>query len=388
MRYKLLTGFLLASLFVLAPLRSSIAVYGVNADGKDRSIRVCVVNNKDSFELEIKGGYAIEPLHTHDVLERSRSPLKNAIVTPTNSGIKIGDKEYLVYAISIIPNAGVNVDVNKRRFRGTVDIIRTKNMKILVVNHVDIEEYLYGVLYHENPHYWPMETLMAQAIVARTFALYRKSEMKGSDYDLTSDTFSQMYGGKTGERWRTKWAVDLTKGKVLTYKGEILPSYYHAICGGHTEDASKLWKVNSPALKGVSCPYCTRAPYYNWKAMYSYKQIEERLNKYGIKCNKITYIVEGPKDASGRLETVRIKDAGGVKNIPTDKFRLALGSMDIKSAFFTIKITPKGIIFSGHGWGHGVGMCQWGAFGMARRGYDHRKILEFYYPGSEIKTLW
>ena len=260
-------------------------------------------------------------------------------------------------------------------------------MKLLVINHVDVEDYLYGVLFYETPHYWPMETLMSQAITARTYALNRKNQMKNADFDLTSDTYSQVYGGKSGERWRTKWAVDLTKGKVLTYNGSIFPTYYHSTCGGHTEDANKVWGENIKPLKGVKCSYCSRAQGFNWKAMFSYKQIEECLNNYGIKCKDVSYIVKGQRDKSGRLETVRIKDEGGVKDIPSNKFRLALGGTRIRSTSFDIEITPKGIIFRGKGWGHGVGMCQWGAFGMAQKGYDHKQILSYYYPDSKIEKL-
>lgn len=350
-------------------------------------VRVCVAKDKDTVDVRIKGRYTIETLYTGEVLERSKRSLSTTKVIPTNSGIKIGRKDFPVFGIRIVPVIKGEIYINKRRFRGIVDIVRTEGIKLLVINHVDIEDYLYGVLYYEMPHYWPTEALMAQAIAARTFALYRREEMKDKDYDLTNDSFSQVYGGKAGERWTSKRAVNLTKGKVLKYKGKILPAYYHSSCGGYTENASQLWNIKSPVLEGRRCPYCKNARHSKWKAMFSYKQMEERLRKYGIKCKDITYIVEGPRDKSGRLETVRIKDSGGVKNIPADKFRLSLGGTLIRSTNFTIEITRKGIIFRGKGWGHGVGMCQWGAYGMARKRHKHKKILGFYYPGAKIQRL-
>ncbi len=374
-------------LIVVICLINQATTFNAHAKQKANMLRVCVAKNKPYITLQIKGRYTIETLHAKEILEFSRKSLKAKKVVPTHSGIKIGEVEFPVYAVRIIPTRGANIYIDKRRFRGIVDIIRTKKMKLLLINHVDVEDYLYGVLYYETPHYWPMETLMAQAIAARTYALYRKEEMKNGDYDLTSDTYSQVYGGKAGERWRTKRAVNLTMGKVLTYKGEIFPTYYHSICGGHTENAYMIWKTNLTPLEGRKCSYCKYARGYHWKAMFSYKQMEERLNKYGIKTKNITYIVEGKRDRSGRLQAVRIKDANGVKNIPSNSFRLALGSTMVKSANFTIKITPKGIIFRGKGWGHGVGMCQWGAFGMARHGFDHKQILQYYYPGAKIAKL-
>jgi len=358
-----------------------------SAKSKNPFVRVCVVKNADSITLEIKDNYSIKTLHTNELLTKADNSLRTVKVVPTNSGLKIGEQEFKVFGIRIIPTVGGKILLDERRFRGIVDILRTKEMKLLVVNYVNLEDYLYGVLYYETPHYWPMETLMAQAIVARTFAVYRIEEMVKADYDLTNDAFSQVYGGKEGERWRTKWAVDLTKGKVLKYKGEILPAYYHSTCGGHTEKAAELWNVDLEPLKGRKCKYCRRAPYYKWKAMFSYRQMEERLNKYGIACKKISYIIEGPRDRSGRLRTVRIRDKSGVKDIPANTFRLALGGLMIKSTKFNIRITRKGVIFRGYGWGHGVGMCQWGAYGMAKKGYDCKQILRYYYPGAKIEPI-
>jgi len=378
---------LFINIVVIAFFASGMSWAGNSEKKNLNMIRVCVAKDKESIYLKVKGPYTIETLHTREVIEQSKRSLSSRKVVPTNNGMKIGKKEFAVYGIRIIPTLGANIYIDKRRFRGIIDIIRTKKMKILVINHIDVEDYLYGVLYYETPHYWPMETLMAQAIAARTFALYRKKERQKADYDLTNDVFSQVYGGKRGERWRTKRAVNLTKGEVLTYNGKIFPTYYHSICGGHTEDASLVWKTNLPPLKGRKCSYCKRTRRFNWKAMFSYKQIEKKLNAYGIKCSDVSYILEGKRDKSGRLKDVRIKDSKGVKDIPANDFRLALGSTKIRSTNFTIKITPKGVIFKGKGWGHGVGMCQWGAFGMAQNGYDHDEILRFYYPKAKIKKI-
>jgi len=354
---------------------------------KDSMVRVCVARQRDEIYLSVKGRHTIETLHTGEIMEASIWSMRKCRVSPTNSGIQVSKKNYPVFGIRIVPMMGANIYVNKRRFRGILDIIRTEEMKLTVINHVDVEDYLYGVLYYEMPHYWPTEALKAQAIAARTFAMYRKEERKTADYDVTSDAYSQVYGGKSGENWRSVRAVKLTKGKVLKYKGKIVPAYYHSVCGGHTEDANALWNVDSPCLKGKSCRFCRGAPYYKWKAMYSYKQIEEKLNNYGIKCKDVSYIASGPRDKSGRVKMIKIRDTDGVREIPANEFRLALGGLMLKSTKFALKITRKGIIFRGRGWGHGVGMCQWGAFGMAKRGSSHRRILEFYYPGAKIEEL-
>jgi stage II sporulation protein D len=351
-----------------------------------RNIRVSVAGGKEKLLLSVKGRYSIEAINSRLILDEGRS-IKTEDVVPTNSGLKIGGKEFRLYGVRIIPAKDAAIYINDMRFRGIVDIIRSKELNLLVVNHLDVEKYLYGVLYHESPHYWPLEALKAQAVVARTFALYRVQTMRERDFDVTSDIFSQVYGGKESERRRTMAAVDATKGMVLTYNGAILPAYYHSTCAGHTEDAKSIFDIDLPPLKGTPCPYCRDSRNMYWKEKFSYKQIEERLNKYGIKAKDLSFIIEGKRDKSGRLETVRIRDREGIKEINGFKFRLALGPNIIKSTNFTINISPEGILFDGRGWGHGVGMCQWGAYGMAARGFGYEEILRFYYPGAEISRV-
>jgi len=350
------------------------------------NVRVSVARDKKKILLRVKGPYRIEALNSDLVLDKARS-LKNEYVLPTTSGLKIGEKEFKVYGIRIIPEKDATIFIDKNRLRGIVDIIRTEKKALLVVNHLDVEKYLYGVLYHEMPHYWPMEALKAQAVAARTFALYRKKIMVDKDYDVTSDIYSQVYGGHSSERRQTRKAVDQTKGKALTYEGEILPSYYHSICAGRTENANEVFGIDLPPLKGVLCPYCRGAKGMRWKASFSLKDIEKRLNAYGIKVKGLTSITAGKREASGRLKTLKIKDKNGSREIKGYKFRLALGPNKIRSTDFTIKTTRRGVYFKGEGWGHGVGMCQWGVFGMAKKRYNYQKILRYYYPGAKIETV-
>lgn len=349
------------------------------------NIRVCVASGKDRVLVQVKGHYKIEAINSDLVLRKGRY-LKKRYIKPTISGLMLGDTEFKIYGIRIVPKKDATIFIDKMRFRGIVDIMRTKKLELTVINHLDIEKYLYGVLQHEVPYYWPMEAVKAQAIAARTFALYRRETMRERDYDVTSDIYSQVYGGRARERWRSRRAVDLTKGKFLVYERKVLPAYYHSMCGGHTENAKIVFDIDLLPLKGRPCPYCKGAAGMYWKAAFSYKDIEKRLKKYGINLKGINFIVEGKRDASGRLKSIKIRHSKGVKEIKGYKFRLALGPNVIRSTNFTIRITPKGVMFRGKGWGHGVGMCQWGAFGMAKRRFNYKAILKFYYPGAEIKN--
>ena len=373
--------FFLSALVILISLFFS--EYGRSQD-KQSVIRVCVEKDKDEISLKVKSPYRIVALNSGLELDKGRL-IGETYVTPLNSGIKLGDKEFKVYGLRIIPRNDSSIYVGEKRFRGVIDIIRTREMKLLVVNHLGLEQYLYGVLNHEVPYYWPMEVLKAQAVAARTFAQHRIKISGDKDFDVTNDIYSQVYGGKSNESRNATRAVSATKGMVLTYNAELLPAYYHAICAGHTENAKYVFEIDPEPLRGRRDPYCGGAKGMHWKAIFSYKQMEERLNAYGIKVDGMNHIAGGNRDRSGRLETVKIRDKAGPQDIKSFKFRLALDPNMLRSTNFNIKITRKGVLFTGKGWGHGVGMCQWGAFGMAKKFFRYGQILEFYYPGAKIE---
>lgn len=350
-------------------------------------IRVAVAQEKDSLQLTIRSAYQIRALNTDELLIEGKSLWRKKVL-PMPAGIKIGEKYLKIYGISIQPQRDAAIYINNRRFRGNIDIIRTEKIQLLVVNHLDIEDYLYGVLYHEVSPYWPKEALKAQAIAARTFALYQSRFNKGDDYELTSTVYSQLYGGRTSERYRTNRIVNQTEGEVLVYKGELFPAYYHADCGGHTEDAREIWGIDIPPLRGVVCPYCKKSPHFLWKQRIPLSDIEAKLSKQGKIVGKISSITPLARNKSNRIAKLRISGSKGVVSLSGYRFRLYIGPNLIRSTNFTVTITPEGeALFSGFGWGHGVGFCQWGAYFMAKQGYRHEEILKYYYPGAEIVQM-
>lgn len=339
-------------------------------------VRVRVVGETEEVTVRIKGLYKIVDFEKSNVLSEGKD-LHELPVSP----------EYIRReGIKILPESGARVYINNRQFRGIIDIIKDKDNKLFVVNHVDLEEYLYGVLYHEVNHNWPVEVLKAQAISARTYALYQKLICKNKYYDLTADTYSQVYGGRTSERWRTTRAVNLTQGLILTYEGKIFPAYFHATCGGSTTDASTLWNIDIPVLRGRQCNFCNISPHYRWEKELTMGYIESRLKEAGYDIVIISIeIIE--RDNSGRILEIVLKAKDKDIRLSGNKFRLMVGPNLIKSSNFEIETRGKYIIFKGKGWGHGVGMCQWGAFNMAMQGWDAEGILEYYYPGAEIVRL-
>jgi len=356
--------------------------------GKENNpvIRVLVLNNRNSISLAAKGTYRVYSIPSEKLL--TGGYIIHTKVTASEEGIIFGSRELKFSKIRVTVPEGSLIYLDGRSFRGAVDIIKKDNMKLAAINRITLEEYLYGVLYNEVSHRWPMEAIKAQGITARTFALYQARQNKLQDYDLTNDIYSQVYSGATSEKWATTRAVKLTLGKVLTYKGDIFPTYYHATCGGKTEDASNLWNIDIAPLKGSECGLCKESPHYKWIKNIPLSDIEKKLGENGYKIGKIRSFTVLARNKSGRVDKIEIKDDSDVSCMITGKdFRRMMGPNDLRSTNFEPSISNDKLILSGIGWGHGAGMCQWGAKGYAGHGKSAEEILKIYYPGAEVTTI-
>ena len=349
-----------------------------------RYVRVAIIQDASSLSLKIKGFFKIRNLEDNKVIYGAKSLNTTAAVYKDGiilAGIKGSSNNLLIESDD--PEA---VLINGRLFRGNIQFIK-RNSKILVVNRIGLQDYIKGILYQEASHYWPMEALKAQAIVCRSYALYQMQENKQKDFDVTSDIYSQVYGGQESERFRTNKAVDETDGKVLFYQGKVIPAYFHATCGGHTEDASLLWNIDLAPLKGVVCPYCRESPHYSWHYDLPIKEIAKKLSGAGFKITNIKDISIEGKDKSGRITNLIITGEEGDIKISAKDFRGTIGPNIIRSANFSVSIAGSDMVFEGFGWGHGVGLCQWGAYFMAKDGKNADQILKYYYPGINVKTF-
>jgi stage II sporulation protein D len=349
-------------------------------------VRVLIADGADSVALYIKGRYTITSPASGAVL--LSGPQIETRISSAKDGIAMRGRTLDTRAVRISAPADSKIFIDKRPFRGELDVVRKADGKLMVVNVISVEDYLYGVLYNEVSHRWPMEALKAQAIASRTFALYQAKQARLQPYDLRSDVYSQVYSGSDFERRSTRMAVDVTRGKVLVYKGELLPAYYHAACSGGTEDASALWNIDIPPLKGVECDFCRDSKYYRWINNMPLRTVGKRLADAGYKIGSIISIRTLSKNGSGRVERLSITDTEGRSIAVSGKdFRQIIGPNEIRSAKFDVSVVPGQLVIEGRGWGHGVGMCQWGAFGQAKAGKKADEILGYYYPGAEVTTI-
>jgi stage II sporulation protein D len=350
--------------------------------GKAENVRVAVFQKIPNFVLNIEGKFKIVQFPEEKIILKKRD-IRGKKVVWENGKVWIGADAWDTTHFRIVPYSGM-FSINNRVFQGTAEIF-VKDEKFLIINHVDIEIYLNGVLAKEVSDKWPIEALKAQAIASRTYAVYRKSISQDKPFDMTDDIYSQVYGGKNSEKYRSSLAVKSTQGLVLHYKNKIFPAFFHASCGGSTENAANLWDVNLKPLGGRRCPFCKTHPHYSWKKNVRLKDIQDKLKKAGYDLWLIKKIKPIRRNRSGRIETLEITTRDKKKiQISGKDFRNIIGPNEIRSNNY--KVIMKGYYADivGKGWGHGVGLCQWGAYEMALRRYRYDRILKFYYPGVKI----
>ncbi len=277
--------------------------------------------------------------------------------------------------------------INGRNYRGTLEIINNAQTSFSIVEVLPLDEYVYGIIKHEISPKWPEEAIKAQIVAARTYALMNFGKHSKDGYDLCNTTCCQVYGGLESEDPVSNRLVDRTTGEIITYQSELISTPYHGMCGGYTEDPRNVWESLNKVkyLQIKKCTYCKKAPHYNWSARFERAKIESILSANGFSVGKITNIKVNDRSSSGRAIDIKITHKDGKILLKLNKFRLLLGPDIIRSGMVKIKKDKDAYIFEGTGWGHGVGMCQEGAKGMAEKGYDYRQILKFYYPYTEIK---
>jgi stage II sporulation protein D len=277
--------------------------------------------------------------------------------------------------------------VNGRDYTPPIDLLRNGEA-ISVVNELPLEDYIAGVLRAEAGEKFPKEALRAQAIVARTYAAHQRAIANGKPFHILASTAHQQYAGRVAATSPVWDAVRETTGQVLLWEGEVFPAFYHTESGGYTEDPRTVFAArNMPALKPVVCPFSAGSPHYYWNLDLRLSEITEALRRGGIDVGPIKRIEVAERTPSLRAANVLVTGTRGSTQVRGNEFRRLLGYDTFKSTLFAVAVDGELARFAGRGYGHGVGMCQWGAKGMAERGHTARQILEFYYPGTSFGML-
>lgn len=368
------------------------------------------------------------------------------------SRIEVSNNEGRIFVIDsgyqypqFMAGNGVALDLGDRKYRGKIEFSRCSGSGVTVINELPLEEYLYGVVPAEMITWWPMESLKAQAVAARNFAIYNMITVRkypNMPYDLCDTVNSQVYKGYGYEDPRTNQAVDETKGKLVYYKGEIIPTYFFSTSGGYTESSEDVWSGTVAYLKAKPDPYeiPEKQP---WIETLSKAELGDILRERGESIGTVQDIVidNYTNSASGRVACITIKGSGGKVSLTKETMRYWLGlysrkfqivkgqsapqitvvngdgkvaqnlslaaaqviggdrklqtvrneeqvitrSVDNLLNYPLVSSSSDSIIFAGMGNGHGVGMSQSGARGMAEAGYTYDQILMYYYTGTVVK---
>jgi len=361
------------SILVIVLLLIAVA----SAAARPESVRIAIINGAEKITLEGEGLLAADE-KGEPVSLRSPCSLRRG----TGSLFYVDGKPLRRLTVS----APAKISINGKNYRGLFDFYPS-DKGLLLVNELPLEEYLVGLINCEISSLWPVEAVKAQAVIARSYAIYQKDVRRGAVYHLESTVMDQVYNGVDIEDSRAERAVQETAGEVLTYAGKVIQAFYHSNCGGHTEASRNVWGADLPYLQGVDCRYCLNTPSARWETTLPLEKVELLLKGAGYKAAGLSSIRIGATNRSGRLQDIIIVTAKGELVIPAVIFRKTIGYSVIKSTNFSVRTRGDDLLFTGSGNGHGVGLCQWGAKQRAADGFNYREILSYYYSGVSIERL-
>jgi stage II sporulation protein D len=283
--------------------------------------------------------------------------------------------------------------VASRRYSGTVTVA-ADSAGILIVNTVDLEAYTPSVLAAEMGPSWPSEALKAQAIAIRTYALHASAKSK-KPYDLGDDTSSQVYRGMDDVSDRFSSAVQATAGLALYAEQSVADVFYSSACGGHTASSAELTGASAPPYlrgivdaKGGGGAFCAKAPYFSWQNVIPTGALERIFD---LQPGDLRTVDARATWSDGRVKNLKARSRRGFENTMDGRVFYSrcgamLGYKVVPSTMFQVESDPGGFRFTGHGIGHGIGMCQWGARGRADAGMNADAILAAYFPGTAPRT--
>jgi len=374
-------------------------------------VKVLLLDDVEACTLKIESSFSITddpnlqtqlPIARFDQID---APISIRLI---NGEITIGGRPFMNDEIIIFPDEPYIFKLNGNGYRGKLKlIINPDGGSFDAINLVPPEAYLAGVVGAEMPNYWEPEALKAQAIAARTYCFYIK-ERFGSNrkWDMKKTASHQVYRGVSAESAQIWNSVNQTKGQVLVCKQtdgteDIFPAYYSSTCGGHTENSKNVFGDSFEPLTGVPCPYCknvAKPKFFFWPLIqFDNAYVVTRLLQRYPNLKQLGEITNiEPTEQSNyaefsRLTKIKLSGSNGKSDfLEAENFRLAIDPTGRKLRSAICQIAKRGDKWefsSGRGWGHGVGMCQCGAEGMARKGKNAKQILSYYYPNSKILTI-
>jgi stage II sporulation protein D len=441
------------------------------AEGAQKTLTVGVALNVTQGTLSSKSPFTLT-----DRNGKKLSVQRSVVFSVSKRGTILVGKTNL--ALPVNASGKSPLTFGQTTYRGSLRLAPSK-AGVTVINVVGVEDYLRGVLKMEVNPQWPFETLKAQAIIARTYALKHVGRHGDQGFDLCATQHCQVYRGVNAEDPRSDKAIAATKGSVLTYKGALALTPYHSDSGGVTADVSSVWGGNCEYLQAREEPFASESPYTSWESSFSERELADAIQSLGVNVGRIVSLTPENKDPRGRVPRLLVEGTTGKASISTHQLRMALGPTVLRSTVFEISgssqgsaissatpiaptpqetspteterstnrslasgedlvitLTQEGAFsteelmdmllhpekrqdyvqkalarstrpsrpsvplpatpvapgqtfhFRGRGWGHGVGLSQWGAKSMAEKGWTCEQILDHYYPGTSVKKVY
>lgn len=376
-------------------------------------VRVLLDDSSDRFKIKADASFAIECLYEGQQVvffSNRQVTIKNSqgrLAVLSHKGVPI---EEALDEVNIIPRGRDNlISVDGRKYRGLVKALPT-GQNVEIINVVYMEDYLRGVVPPEigKRDEQEIEAVKAQAIAARTYAMAHLQQYSGEQYDMKSSIMDQVYDGVRVENKLINEAIDAISGRVIMYQDKFIQAYYHSTCGGMTEAINHVWDREGVAyLKPVAdSGACSWSKYSSWRETFSERQLRDRIEQYlsgekgrQIRIGAIQDVTVVERTPGGRVKKLLIRTENDQFKFYKDRIRWVIRrhsdpELILPSDRFNVDINrdPAGrirsVTFSGRGYGHGVGMCQCGAIGLAREGWTYDNILKLYYTGVEITKLY
>ena len=333
--------------------------------------------------VEVKGAaILVTDLDGQPVLQARPTTVR---LTLGNGGVGVDGRR--LAAARLTPFGVGTLKLNGREYPGALDVLKNGE-GLVVVNELPFEDYVAGALQAEASDKWPSEMLKAQAIVVRTYAAYHRQLNAAKPFHILASTANQQYAGRVAEASPIWEAVRDTEGQILLWGGQLFPSFYHTDSGGHTEDPRLVFAArNMPALRAVRSEFSGDSPYFVWNLSIPIGQLSELLRRGGVQVGTVTRLEVVERSRSLRVLRLTVHGTRGRGQLSGADFRRIVGYDMLKSTLFAVAVDGQYARFAGRGYGHGVGLDQWGAKAMAEQGYSAGQILEYYYPGSALATL-
>ncbi len=341
--------------------------------------------------------------------------------------------------VDVIPKEGSAsiIEYGVSKYRGSILFVRLAEGDINVINELQLEEYLYGVVPREMPASWHIEALKAQAVASRCYAIRNVGRHSAQGFDMCNGQHCQVYLGYSGEHANTSKAINETKGKVIVHNNSIISAYFSSTSGGYTENSENYWSAVLPYIRGVDDSY-EKSPYSNWEKLFNKDEVKAKLAARNVDIGEIVNIIPRQVSEFGRVIKLEIVGTKDKKIYEKENIRVLFGYNDLKSTWFTVKtdadvyvrgaansspqvqtaselnvisasgisklssstntvavkssssvksynIVPNAYTFNGKGYGHGLGMSQYGAKGMAEAGFNYIQILEHYFSDTKVQ---